>query len=183
MKTNLENRSFSLRYFTLTFRKKNRDAAAIAFHVVFFFFYRVLLKMFFQTTPSLFRWFVFFFVICFASNWSMVLLSTNWLLQKQKNKQTSMRRRTGETKITNLYTPLAELPSPLELSKIKNILLLHRVCNPFWGFLRATVFFSGKRYGWSLAMFRRAPMRHQSFWIPTNMLSPIRSGGEKLTSP
>lgn len=107
----------------------------------FFFFYRVLLKMFFQTTPSLFRWFVFFFVICFASNWSMVLLSTNWLLQKQKNKQTSMRRRTGETKITNLYTPLAELPSPLELSKIKNILLLHRVCNPFWGFLRATVFF------------------------------------------
>ena len=105
------------------------------------------------------------------------------LITSKTKKQTNLNEKKNRRNKNCKPTPLAELPSPLELSKIKNILLLHRVCNPFWGFLRATVFFSGKRYGWSLAMFRRAPMRHQSFWIPTNMLSPIRSGGEKLTSP
>lgn len=107
------------------------------------------------------------------------------LITSKTKKHTNLNEKKNRRNKNYKPTPLAELPSPLELSKIKNILLLHTVCNPFWGFLRAKVFFPAtlRIPGWSLAMFRRAPMRHQSFWIPTNMLSPIRSGGEKLTSP
>ena len=86
-----------------------------------------------------------FFVICFASNWSTVLLSTNWLLQKQKNIQTSMRRRTGETKITNLHRWLNSLHH-LSSAKSKTSSFYTRFATPF-GVSLGLRFFFRQRYG------------------------------------
>lgn len=82
---------------------------------------------------------IVFFCNLFSSNWSTVLLSTNSVLEKQKNTQSSMRRRAEETKITNPHRWLKSLHHLS--SAIKNILLLHRVWDPLCGFLRATAFF------------------------------------------
>jgi len=89
VKTNFENRSFSLRYFTLTFRKKNRDAAAIAFHVVFFLLLQGAFKDVFSNNPLFVSMIRVFFcnLFCFKLIYGFAIYK---LITSKTKKQTNL---------------------------------------------------------------------------------------------